>query len=195
MDMILDLRLNPREICTAQQKGACLRNGKIRFFTKRRVADSNKRIRKALEDALECAGVETIPHVTGNARRPVYERLVRDTISHGRPISLEVVYFFPFPSGTPKRCLVDNTLMTEKPDVDNLNKSVQDELTKLRVWHDDSQIAVAQFLKFRTTGRPRMAIRIRTADDCIDAQRIICWTPDYQGRRLRLGADCDKIEL
>ena len=167
MDVILDVRLNPREICTAQQKGACVMRGRIHFFTKKRVQESNARIRRELVSALRRLGVEIGESAGKVGSKTAVQQFVRDTIPRGRPIRLDVCYFFPFPTSTPKWMLSDNSWMVENPDLDNLTKSVQDELTRLRMWYDDGQLSCVHYEKFRTTGRPRIAIRVRTMDDCL----------------------------
>lgn len=166
MDLFLRIKLDPREICTAQQKGACIINGRIRFFTKRRVADSNRRIRAAIVEALSKSGVEldTKYEVVGGKVRKT--DFVRDTIKRGRAVRLYIGYFFPYPVGTAQKLRKPLDWMTERPDVDNLTKSVQDVLTDLKMWHDDSQLASVHIEKFRTDGEPCMLIRVRTADDC-----------------------------
>ena len=78
---------------------------------------------------------------------------------------LDVVYFFPFPTSTPSKRREDNAWMVERPDLDNLTKSVQDVLTELRVWEDDAQVAAVHLEKHRTDEEPRIAVRVRTAND------------------------------
>ena len=167
MDMILDVRLNPREICTAQQKGACIVGGRIRFFTKRAVAASNQRIKNAIVDAMRDFGIPLVASVRTERGKTVRTERVRDTIPRSRPVRLDIVYFFPFPTSTPSKRRQENAWMVEQPDLDNLTKSVQDELTRLRMWYDDGQLSCVHYEKFRTTGRPRIAIRVRTMDDCL----------------------------
>ena len=165
MDMILDVRLNPREICTAQQKGACIVKGRIRFFTKRSVAASNQRIENALVDAMRDFGIPLVASVRTERRKTVRTERVRDTIPRRRPVRLDVVYFFPFPASTPSKRRQENAWMVEQPDLDNLTKSVQDVLTELRVWEDDAQVAAVHLEKHRTDVEPRIAVRVRTVDN------------------------------
>ena len=165
MDMILDVRLNPREICTAQQKGACVVGGRIRFFTKRSVAASNQRIKNAIVDAMRDFGIPLAVSVRMERGKTVRTERVRDTIPRSRPVRLDVVYFFPFPTSTPSKVREDNAWMVERPDLDNLTKSVQDVLTELRVWEDDAQVAAVHLEKHRTDEEPRIAVRVRTTDD------------------------------
>lgn len=165
MDMILDVRLNPREICTAQQKGACIVKGRIHFFTKRSVAASNQRIENALVDAMRDFGIPLVASVRTERGKTVRIEKVRDTIPRRRPVRLDVVYFFPFPTSTPSKRRQENAWMVEQPDIDNLTKSVQDVLTELCVWEDDAQVAAVHFEKHRTNAEPRIAVRVRTTDD------------------------------
>lgn len=53
---------------------------------------------------------------------------------------------------------------TKKPDVDNLAKAVLDELTRLGMWHDDSQIDTITIRRMWATGLPGVTIRIRESD-------------------------------
>ena len=165
MDMILDVRLNPREICTAQQKGACIVGGRIRFFTKRCVASSNQRIKNAIVDAMRDLEIPIVASVRTERRKTVRIERVRDTIPRRRPVRLDVVYFFPVPTSTPSKRREEDAWMVERPDLDNLTKSVQDVLTELCVWEDDSQVAAVHLEKHRTDDEPRIAVRVRTADD------------------------------
>lgn len=165
MDMILDVRLNPREICTAQQKGACIVGGRIRFFTKRCVASSNQRIKNAIVDAMRDLGIPLVASVRVDGRKNVRNEKVRYTIPRSRPVRLDVVYFFPFPTSTPIKRREDDAWMVERPDLDNLTKSVQDVLTELCVWEDDAQVAAVHLEKHRTDDEPRISVRVRTADD------------------------------
>ena len=64
------------------------------------------------------------------------------------PISgpVEVMIVWEFAIGNrPKRNI--NTFRTSRPDLDNLNKSIMDILTKLQFWKDDSQVAKLLLIK------------------------------------------------
>ncbi len=55
-------------------------------------------------------------------------------IPAGRPIRLLVKWMFPA-EGRP-----DGSWRTSKPDTDNLEKALKDEMTRLHFWHDDAQV-------------------------------------------------------
>ena len=167
MDLILDVELDPRQICTAQQKGACIIGKRIRFFTKRPVAESNKRIKAAVLDAMRRAGVDLLPTVSASLRgKRITNYTVTNTVRRSKALRLDVTYYFPWQESAPKRIKSPDAFMVERPDLDNLTKSFQDCLTELRLWDDDSQIAVLHLEKHRTDGRPRVALRVRTLADC-----------------------------
>ena len=167
MDLILDVELDPRQICTAQQKGACIIGKRIRFFTKRPVAESNKRIKAAVLDAMRRAGVDLLPTVSASLRgKRITNYTVTNTVRRSKALRLDVTYYFPWQESAPKRIKSPDAFMVERPDLDNLTKSFQDCLTELRLWDDDSQIAVLHLEKHRTDSRPRVALRVRTLADC-----------------------------
>ena len=167
MDLILDVELDPRQICTAQQKGACIIGKRIRFFTKRTVAESNKRIKAAVLDAMRRAGVDLLQTVSASSRgKRITNYIVANTVRRSKALRLDVTYYFPWQESAPKRIKSHDAFMVERPDLDNLTKSFQDCLTELRLWDDDSQIAVLHLEKHRTDGRPRVALRVRTLADC-----------------------------
>ena len=167
MDLILDVELDPRQICTAQQKGACIIGKRIRFFTKRPVAESNKRIKAAVLDAMRRAGVDLLPTVSASLRgKRITNYTVTNTVRRSKALRLDVTYYFPWQESAPKRIKSPDAFMVERPDLDNLTKSFQDCMTELRLWDDDSQIAVLHLEKHRTDGRPRVALRVRTLADC-----------------------------
>lgn len=171
MDLILDVELDPRQISTAQQKGACIVGKRIRFFTKRPVAESNKRIMAAVLDAMRRAGVDLSPTVSATSRgKWITLYTVTNTVRRSKALCLDVAYHFPWPESAPKRIKSPDAFMVERPDLDNLTKSFQDCLTELRLWEDDSQIAVLHLEKHRTDGRPRVALRVRTLADCGNAE-------------------------
>jgi Holliday junction resolvase RusA-like endonuclease len=64
---------------------------------------------------------------------------------------LELIVYFPYPSSTPKKHLIDNFPMRKKPDYDNTAKAITDCLEKLGIIHNDSQIYKAFITKLYTT--------------------------------------------
>lgn len=52
------------------------------------------------------------------------------------PVRLVVKWLFPAEGRHP-----DGSYKTSKPDTDNLEKALKDEMTRLGFWHDDAQVA------------------------------------------------------
>lgn len=75
------------------------------------------------------------------------------------PIVLRVKYFYPWPKGTPK-CKQVVAPMLQRPDVDNVQKLVQDAMTECGFWHDDSQIWKLELEKMRTPFNPQIQFEI-----------------------------------
>lgn len=59
------------------------------------------------------------------------------------PVMLEVSWCFPI-----KGNHYDGEFKTSKPDTDNLQKMLKDEMTKLKFWKDDAQVCVEVICKF-----------------------------------------------
>jgi Holliday junction resolvase RusA-like endonuclease len=58
------------------------------------------------------------------------------------PLSLSIDFVFPWRASEPKRRIaLGRVPHTSKPDCSNLVKMIEDVLTKLRFWQDDSQVA------------------------------------------------------
>ena len=64
-------------------------------------------------------------------------------------VCLELIYYFPHPSGTPKWKRTETTFMTQRPDADNISKALVDRMTAMGFWHDDSMVNF-KFSKFRS---------------------------------------------
>lgn len=124
------LGLNPTMLSTAQQKGAFVgKDGRVHFFTKAKIAKAEKTLRMALA-----------PYA-GHTRK------------WGEvPIEVVFEYFFPYPSGTPKKHLHKIGPMNERPDASNITKGVCDAMTDAGFWPDDSFINTEISRKRRTTG-------------------------------------------
>lgn len=58
------------------------------------------------------------------------------TAPMGGPIRLVVKWLFPAEGRHP-----DGAWKTSKPDTDNLDKALKDEMTRLHFWRDDAQVA------------------------------------------------------
>ena len=108
---------------TAQQKGAFSAGGRIRFFTKKKVAQAESDyisllMRHAPADPME------------------------------GPLRLRVCLTWPWRKSEKKGVVARGWApMTSKPDFDNASKMLCDVMTKLRFWTDDSQIADGRVAK------------------------------------------------
>lgn len=162
---VLELNMSPADICTAQQKGACTIAGRISFYTKKPVLESNRRIRQALETALRDLGFRF--HVEqyrvkgrGATARYAMKHVLDTGYERRTPVSVGIEFRFPFPStASAKRRARGKEYMTERPDVDNLAKSILDEMSDLRIVADDAQIAVVHLVKARST-QPGITVSI-----------------------------------
>lgn len=132
------LGINPSSLSTAQQKGAFVgKDGRVHFFTKAKIAKAEKTLVMALSP------------------------FAKHSASWGAvPIELCTDFYFPYPSGTPKKQLHKIGPMLAKPDGDNLLKGLADSLTHSNFWQDDSLIANYLIRKRRTTQQPCIVIRI-----------------------------------
>lgn len=59
------------------------------------------------------------------------------------PVRLVVKWLFPAEGRRP-----DGSYKTSRPDTDNLEKALKDEMTRLGFWHDDAQVASEIVEKF-----------------------------------------------
>lgn len=138
------LPISPTMLSTAQEKGVRIiksKGGKMfpTFFKKKKVLES--------ERALE---VLLLPH------RP------RKTIANDGDtcVVLTLKYFFPHPAGTPKWKRGEITFMPQRPDADNLSKTVVDVMTSCGFWDDDSMVNF-RFDKWRSPD-PHIEVIIET---------------------------------
>ena len=110
---------------TAQQKGAFVCGGKVRFFKKKKV--------KQAENTL-------IDLFKGHAPKQPHEGALKVTIS----------LYFPFRKTEHKaELLAGISCHTSRPDFDNLSKMLCDTLTTLCFWRDDGQISDGRIIKRR----------------------------------------------
>jgi len=111
---------------TAQQKGACVVQGKIRFFTKKVVKEAEKQWRTIL-----------LPYVPATP--------------FTGPIRLEITLHFPWRKGDSKlKAQFRVVPIDTRPDAENIFKACGDQMTVLGFWKDDSQIAELTVRKFRS---------------------------------------------
>lgn len=111
---------------TAQQKGAFVCNGKVRFFTKAKVKQAE----------------QTWWHILEPARKQLSAPLEG-------AVSVKIVLVYPHNKSTPKKQLTNKLPIYARPDVDNLVKSLLDTMTHMAFWRDDSQVAILHIEKWR----------------------------------------------
>jgi len=109
---------------TAQQKGALVRNGHIRFFKKKKVQKSEDTFHALL-----------YPH------RP------REPFSG--PVCLCIGFVFPWRKSEAKRIINAYSVypVVTRPDLSNLVKTIEDVMTTLRFWEDDGQVSALSISK------------------------------------------------
>lgn len=140
------LAVNPHSCSTAQQKGAFVgKDGRVHFFTKSHIAKAEKTFILAMSPYAELT--RKWGHV---------------------PYEVEFDYYFSYPSGTAKCKLHRIGPMNERPDASNITKGICDALTKAGLWEDDSLINTEISKKRRTTGEPRIVIRVRNLQPAFD---------------------------
>lgn len=145
------LSVDPHTCSTAQQKGAMAFIGKdgkahTRFYTKAKIAKAEKTFTLAFQP---------------------YANLTR---KWGRvPYEVEFLYYFGYPSGTPKKDIHKIGPMLERPDASNITKGIADALTEAGMWEDDSLIANEISRKRRTTQTPCIVIKIRNLQPKFEA--------------------------
>ena len=133
------LGVDPYMVPTAQQKGAFVgKDNRVHFFTKAKVAKSEKALIKALSPLAH--------HFEGWGNAP--RMLLMD-------------FCFPFPKSTPKKEMVHYTYHSERPDLDNMCKGVLDSLTQSKFWEDDNVISELHLRKFRVLTDPKVVITVR----------------------------------
>ena len=122
--MKIELNIIPPK-ATAQQKGAFVLKGHIRFFEKKQVRSAREILFSALKPFQPDEPLATA-------------------------VSLKVKYFFPYRKSE-KKSVLKNSLITPhtvRPDLDNLEKLLLDVMTSLQFWKDDSQVCDKHTQKF-----------------------------------------------
>jgi Holliday junction resolvase RusA-like endonuclease len=122
--MKIELNIIPPK-ATAQQKGAFVMNGKVRFFEKAKVRSAREILLSSLQQYAPVTPIATA-------------------------VSLSVKYFFPYRK-TERKAIVKQGLITPhtvRPDLDNLEKLLLDVMTSLQFWKDDSQVCDKHTQKF-----------------------------------------------
>lgn len=128
MTLYLDLETNPKG--TAQQTGQMVRGGHIHHYIKKKVATQMAIYENAIREALD------------GREPPMFEDAVY----------LDITFYYSIKSK--KRW---GQWKTSKPDLDNSVKSLQDVMTRMGFWKDDSQIALLK-LKKRLSEHPGILI-------------------------------------
>lgn len=128
MTLYLDLEQNP--IGTAQQKGEMVRGGRIHHYTKKKVATQMAIYENAILEALD------------GREPPMFEDAVY----------LDITFYYQIKAKNRW-----GQWKTSKPDLDNSVKSLQDVMTRMGFWKDDSQIALLK-LKKRLSEHPGILI-------------------------------------
>lgn len=116
------LGINPAELSTAQEKGVRIiktRGHTIPMFYKKAGMVKTERLLKA--------------HLTGKRKGTIKK-------DGNTAVELRLIYMFPHTSSAPKWMREQVTFMTERPDADNISKSVVDCMTELGFWEDDSMV-------------------------------------------------------
>ncbi len=121
---------------TAQQKGAFVRGGRVRFFTKAKVRRTENFLAQMIA-----------PHAPAE---PFDE-----------PVAVRVDWTFPY-RASERRGVVKAGLDVphdRRPDLDNLGKALLDVMTALGFWTDDGRIALLATSK-AWGRRPGIAVRV-----------------------------------
>lgn len=102
---------------TAQQKGAFVLGGKVKFYTTKKVAQAGNDLCSLLA-----------PH--------------RPSLPFEGPLIIDIVMVYPWRKTESKRTRLSGCLpIPVKPDVDNLTKMFMDALTRCAFWTDDSLVS------------------------------------------------------
>ena len=123
---------------TSQMKGACRTSSGVRFFKKANVAAAEQNLLSLVR-----------------AEMPAEWK----TIEAG-PVELQVLFVWPWRKSEPMRERINGAKhMDVKPDCSNIIKMLEDCLTRLNVWRDDSQVACLRVVKL-WGDKPGISIRV-----------------------------------
>ena len=106
------------------------------------------------------------------------------------------------PAGTPVRLVVkrcccpaegrpDGSWRTSKPDTDNLEKALKDEMTRLHFWHDDAQVCSEIVEKFSSTLR---CVRACGGVGMTDYKTVKAWFQQCRDLAQQVKAQKQKIQ-
>ena len=138
IDFTIDV--NPPKT-TAQQKGARVVGGFVRFFKKKKVREAEATLTALFYPHAPSAPLEG-------------------------PLSLSVDWYFPYRKTERKTVIKSCRIFghTVRPDLDNLEKSLIDTLTRLQFWNDDSQVCVKHTRKYWAP-KGKIHVKIERAGD------------------------------
>lgn len=82
--------------------------------------------------------------------------------AEGVPVRCSIEWGFPFPAAVKARDRKHHQWRTQRPDLDNLTKTVLDALTDAGAWVDDAQVVCLTLTKFNTPN-PLLSISLLEA--------------------------------
>ncbi|MGN0851830.1 MAG: RusA family crossover junction endodeoxyribonuclease [Kiritimatiellia bacterium] len=102
---------------TAQQKGAYVAGGRVRFYKKEKVRIAENLLASMLKDY--------------QPKEPINEA-----------VNVSVVFCFPYRKNERKHIVRNGLIVphTTRPDLDNMEKALLDTLTRLGFWNDDALV-------------------------------------------------------
>lgn len=112
------------------------------------------RVRAFVDKTGKARGQAYMPKTTQFAHQAVRDAAQRALSTNGtrgwpvEPVRVTVEARFAYPNSTAKKRLIDGAPMTQRPDVENLAKTVLDGCTGV-VWKDDAQVAELLVRKVR----------------------------------------------
>lgn len=130
----------------------------MQFFIPMRpptVTHHDKELHAFMRGGRPCAVIHDSPELK-DARAKLRAGLAphAPAVPLGGPVRLVVKWLFPAQGRHP-----DGSWKTSKPDTDNLDKALKDEMTRLHFWQDDAQVASEISEKF-WANTPGIFIRV-----------------------------------
>ena len=83
--------------------------------------------------------------------------------AEGVPVRCTIEWAFPFPAAVKAKDRKHHQWRTQRPDLDNLTKTVLDALTDAGAWVDDAQVVCLTLFKFNSP-KPQLTIGLMKAD-------------------------------
>lgn len=107
---------------------------------------NDKQLHAYMKGGKPCAVLHDSPELK-QTRAKLHAHLAphapKQPVPAGRPVRLVVKWLFPTEGQH-----ADGQWRTSKPDTDNLEKALKDEMTRLHFWHDDAQVCSEIVEKF-----------------------------------------------